>query len=138
MKENEESNGCLIPIILLVLGSIIFTFATTSKEEIAQSGAIVIFYAVLGIGGYFVYKMLSNNRTESVNNAASTSIEIKKDKKKNGNGCGCIMAIAAAIAVVFVAGAAIRNEDANFAVGAIIIIAFACGFGYWLYSTSNE
>lgn len=144
-NNNESNTGCMIVTIIGVIVSLIFTFATMSKDDLAETGGMVM--ALVGIGGaVFLLKLLFGNNDSSSTTTTSSYTQQSPNKPTNNNSNstnegssskGCFAAIGAILFVLFVGAIATSSEELNAAVGVLLVVVITVGFGYWFYSSNN-
>lgn len=122
MKSDKKDEGCsIILMILFLVVSLVYFFATTSKESIAETGTYIL--TIIGFGiGYIIFKNLLGDKLNTA--------EISENK-------GCLKLILIAIAFFIFVGIIVRiltsSFEFNVGVGSLAIIII---FGLWLYSES--
>lgn len=134
-EENKNSNlGCFLFFIVGVIATAIYFFATTSYDEFAEEGAIVLVGIVLAIG-YFVLKALgvfsgnSSEKNETAKNehaaeqTAKSTNETQPQNPKRGCGKAILIAITTII-IIALAGVLMNNTDFNAVLGILFAVVF--------------
>lgn len=118
---NTNSNtGCLIAVGIFVLASIIYYFATTSKSDIAESGAYltsILFF----VGAYFGIKAYLAHTKDSDSKIVRIGVPI-----------GIF------IVVMFVLGLTIKDFNTMVGIGSIFFIIFCIVIGILIYNLHKE
>ena len=139
--ENQGTNwGCIIIVVLFVIGSLVFFFLDTSYEEISGIG-----FTVLGFGGvvagYFIIKKLFGNKDEIERDYEQT-IETPIDSSKDMNSKGCLkifLAITVCLAIIGgIVYALTSSESLNYVVGILVAIVLAIGIGFLFYRSFKD
>lgn len=134
-EENKNSNlGCFLFFIVGVIATAIYFFATTSYDEFAEEGAIVLVGIVLAIG-YFVLKALGvfsgngseKNETAKNEHAAEQTAKSTNETQPQNQKSGCGKAILIAITTIIIialAGVLMNNTDFNAVLGILFAVVF--------------
>ena len=119
-NSNKGDKGCAIAVGLLVVLVLVFTFATTSKSEIAETGALIFGIAFLA-GIYLAIRAYLNSTKDSKNKFVRIVVRI-----------GIVIALA------LIGGAMIHDFNSMMVIGAIVIVAFCILMGIWMYNSRND
>ena len=114
--KKKEGIGCAFFIAVGVIISIITTFLTLNKKEIADNGFNVLVIIGLIIAFIVINALFGNKKFESP---------------------GCLMTIFILIAslaiIAFIVSIMTSSNDFNYIVGIILIVVFSVGGGIFLY-----
>lgn len=126
--EKKGSNiGCLIVVVLFVIGSLALTFMKTSKEEFADMGYLIMSIAGLVVA-YFILKrlgILGNSNTSSEPDSGDG------DNKSFLKGCLIVLGILLFFGIV--ACLFSSSMELNYIVGVVVVVAFAIFLGVLFY-----
>lgn len=161
MSENKESNntGCIVLVALLVIGNLIYFFATESSESIAETGGALLVVAGLAIA-YFVCKALFGNESSdsdhpkdsspfsdstsisdlsSISDSSPSSSKSDTDNASSNSSWGCIWRGLACLVITGGIVTTITTSDSmNYAVGAIGAVVGITVIGIVLYYSFKE
>lgn len=142
-RKSTRNLGCLIVVILLVLGYLIYYFYTTSPQDIYSSGVSVI-GIMITICVYFLVKYILNrtkittptNDTEKTNyDTQKTDTHIRTEHSK----LGCTLSL-----IIIIGGIALytyiekNGGSLPYAVGVNFAIGFAITIGVLIYDNFKE
>ena len=149
MSENKESknNGCIVGIVLLVIGFLVYFFATESYESIAETGGVLLAIAGLAIV-FYICKALFNNKSDNTNRSktysqnttsTTTTSQTNCDDNSNKSSWGCICkGLACMVATIIVVDVLTSSFSINYAVGVAFIIILAIVIGIFIYNSCRE
>ncbi|MDE6582156.1 MAG: hypothetical protein K2K47_06505 [Duncaniella sp.] len=149
MSENKESNniGCIVSIALLVIGSLVYFFATESSESVAETGSVLLTIAGLAISYYVCKALFSNkseytNRTKTYTPKTTTSVVTSRtnsDDNSNKSSWGCIFTSLACVVVTIIVVSEITSSFSfNYAIGISFTIILAIVIGVTIYKSFRE
>lgn len=131
--EKNNNTGCIVGIVLLVIGGLVYFFCTTSGEEIAEFGMLIMAGAGLA-AAYFILKYLGIIKKND--SSSATTYEGKKDDAESNKfpvkGCLIlvgIIAFFAAMVAIFTS-----SMELNYVIGIAAIVIVAVVIGLFMYN----
>ncbi len=135
MAENEKKGGnigCLIVVILFVIGSLVVTFMTTSKEEFAEMGYFIMAIAGL-VAAYFILKKVG-----ILGSSDASSRPENEDSENKSFLKGCLIVLGLLLFFGIVAFLFSSSMEVNYIVGIIAVVAFALLLGILFYRNMKD
>jgi hypothetical protein len=97
-EDNKKGDvGCLIFFVIAVIGIIIYTICTTSAEDFAETGQLVM-VGVTGLIIYLLYRAFKGNSNDDSNSRSSSTTS------KDSENTGCLKAIGIGVGLLVLAG----------------------------------
>ena len=131
--KNKGSNiGCLIVVILFVIGSLVVTFMKTSKEEFTEIGYFIM--AIVGlVAAYFILKKVGVLGNSDASSQPETGDSENKSFLK-----GCLIVLGILLFFGVVAFLFSSSMELNYIVGIIAVVAFALLLGILFYRNMKD
>lgn len=117
---NKDNKGCAIAVGICVIISIVYFFFTTSKEEIADTGAFLLLIAFM-VGAYFGIKAYLNYTSDTDNKFVRIGV-----------------LIGIFISLMLLLGAIMNSFNTMIVVGTIGSVAFCVLIGIWMYNSYKD
>lgn len=147
-KEGNTNWGCLILVAIFVIVNLISLFSSENKDNIAEFGAMIIVFAVIG-GILWFGKIFNSGQSDSQNTNNNVShythnfdedltSENNIDRKPKSNIKGCIIPLIIVVVALALLGPVLTNYSVNYFVGAIAAIALAVGIGVYFYNIGKD
>ena len=136
-EDKKNSNvGCLIFLIIGVIGFIIYTISSTSAVEFAETGQLVMF-CVTGLIIYFLFRALMGNSANSSDSRSSSHTSSEKSEN-----AGCLKAIGIGVGALVLAGiifSAIGTDfEFNMGLGVAVTVIVAIVIAVFIFKNINE
>ncbi len=142
MEKKESNNwGCIIVVILYIIGNIIYFVNHTSEADIAAFGGSILFFVGIGVGYYILSKSSSSDNTireEKVHEEKNHKEKDNEEVKSESSVKGCLVPIGVSIFILLMGGIFSSSTSMNYTVGIIASIVLAVVIGLLAYKSMND
>ena len=140
-KEKGFNIGCIVFVVILVLGVFVYNVATSSKGELARGGRIVIGLGVLAVAGYIINEWPNIKKTETVSKIYNYFKDDDDDwetdrrakEKDDFSWKGCLGIVVGLFLLGLVINVLTSFTELNVAVGVLFCAAAAVATGLLIY-----
>ncbi len=126
--------GCLIVVIIFVIGSIAYGINSHSYDEFAEIGAGIMVIAGL-VAAYFILKYFGVLKEGG---SSSSDESTYKGEKKGAGVKGCLAVLGVLLFFGLMAYLFSASTEVNHAVGIIVLVVVAVGLGILFYSMKDD